>query len=156
MVADEEWPWQGFNEQSSIKVTSIWCVEGREEEQKVFLGVTITVFKDRNWKRMNWMYRANPKKLETQLFIIERNPEIQLFQDVCPSAEFVEKIPNMSDSIIKTTIDGWNVTTLTRICSEHQERSVSMILEYDRLKVVLHTSTVKHQRKVFGSSLLLP
>ena len=81
------------------------------------------------------------------MFIIERNPEIQLFQDVCPSAEFVEKIPNMSDSIIKTTIDGWNVTTLTRVCSEHQDRSVPMILENDRLKVVLHTSTVKHHGK---------
>ena len=93
------------------------------------------------------MYRANPKKLETQLFIIERNPESQLFHDVGPSAEFVDKIPIVSDSIIKTTIDGWNVTTLTRVCCEHHERSVPMILENDRLKVVLHTSTVKHHGK---------
>ena len=72
----------------------------------------------RSQKRINWMYRANPKKLETQLFIIERNPESQLFHDVGPSAKFVDKIPNVSDSI-KTTIDGWNVTTLRRVCCEH-------------------------------------
>ena len=60
----------------------------------------------------------------------------------------VRQVRQVSDSIIETTIlDGWNVTTLTRVCCEHHERSTPMILENDRLKVVLYPSTVKHHGK---------